>query len=265
MAIDYGKSMAITGEDHVFGWMIEHYDQLTPAVMGTSGGAFIHYCGNEYWKGEYNVYAQTTRFVNDSFTFVASPVNTGSKSFSGTALCSEIEITDDPMQSTYIETTVRFHSASTLASAAASATDTAIPAVLCDKGLGIDFAGSAVDNVSYRNLRMFCEPIAYVNSSTDGVVYHAAAPVNAICTWRVDSDDPANIPAEGTQGIVNFYMTDSTYWELTWMRIMGVRPFQVTRDGKRLVQFQVIAMLDFSDGTSLGTIKDPTGATKWPV
>jgi len=255
--------MAVDGEQQVFGWLLEHYDQLTPYVSGVTGGAMSHFCGNEFWRGQYSMYGQTVRFPNDSFSFLASAA-TGSKGFSGTARCSSIELTIDHQNTTYLETVVGYNSMSTLAKEQTSAADATIPAVLCSKGLTVTFDDDAVANLSYAKLRMFADLIPEVTNTTDGVVFHQPAPVNAICTWRVDSDDPADVPVEGTQGVLKFDVTDSTYWELTWMRIMGVQPFKVTRDGKKLVQFQVVAVLDFSDGTSLGTIKDPAEATRWP-
>jgi len=81
----------------------------------------------------------------------------------------------------------------------------------------------------------------------------------------VFEDDPSNYPTIQAMHAVRFYVSSTTYWEITWMRIESVEPFGVDRtDTRNPIGATITASFTGFSGTQSGTVKNPAGSTVWP-
>ena len=268
MAVISGKTMAVTGEASIDMFQIEVEDLLVPYTAGNHQGGVDRVDGNTDWKGVYRLYGHTPlRFPNDSFTFVCSPIQTGSKAVSGTARCTKLEIIWDIANGRYIESWVHFGANGALSEGQTDPTDVTIPGALTSKSMTVDWGGADVANVAYMKLVFTSDGIEYVDSDTDGQTQRTEEDVDCMAFWIVNDDDSGNFPTRGEQQIAKFFVTpaSASWWEVKWMRIRGTKPWKADRRGKRKpVQRITVAEGSLSDGSAVGYIKNPAVATKWP-
>lgn len=265
-----GKDLAIDGESTTDYFEIHTTRELEALVAGNTAGGVMRECGNDRWWGFYELYAkatsQTARWINDSFTFLGAPVNTGTKGVSGTAKVQGIKLMWDIRNGRYLRTRVTFVCHGALSLGQTAPTDTSQPKPQCVKGLYPTFNGVSYEtyNVDSMELEFYAKDMHwYVTSTTDGQVMHEDGDVDCRGEWRMLTDDSSDFPTIGTRGAALWRVTDSTYWTVNWMRVRGIEPW--ITDRRKPSQVAATVKLEFTgfDGTEAGDIITPAGATKW--
>jgi len=263
----YGKNLAVEGEATTEAFEIHHTGEQPFLGAGNTNGGVEREEGNLNWWGSYRLRGHTpARFPNDSFTFLGAPVNTGDKAVSGTARCSEIRIEWDIRGGEFIRSEVLFRANGALSFGQTAPTDTSIPGSLISKGLYVKLDSATQAHVDFMRLVIRAAVSPYCDSTTNGQIQHKEGDVDAEAIWKISSDDSNDFPTVNQDYVAAFYVTVSTYWELTWMRIAGIVPWKVDRRQREVpVQYLAHARFTCTNGTTLGTIKNPAGATKWPA
>lgn len=267
-----GKTLVVDGESSANYFEIHTTRELEALVAGNTVGGVMRDCGNDRWWGFYELFAKsssmTARWLNDSFTFQTAAISTGDAGVSGTAKIQSIKFLWDIRNGGYIRTRVTFvcHGALSLGALDPAITDTSQPKPVCVKGLYPYFNGTSYEtnNVDSMELEFYAKDMAwYVTSTTDGQVYHTDGDVDARGQWNMLTDDPADFPAIGTRGATRFYVTDSTYWLINWMRVAGIEPWGADR--RKPSQVGGTVKLEFTgwNGTEAGVITDPGSNDKW--
>lgn len=270
MTVLRGKNMAVTGEETVFGFQIHTERTLEDMVAGNTDGAVMRVDGNDRWWGFYQLYGHTpARFPNDSFTFVCAPENTGSIAYSGTAKCQSIEIVNDIRNGRYVQSVVTFLSHGALSASQTAPTDTSNPCPLSVKNTFPKFGSTSYDddNVDFMRLRILAKGMEnnwYVTAASNGAVMHEDGDIDAEAEFRLLTEDSSDFPTIGDSDIYYHYVTSTTYWQMTWMRVAGILPWQGNRQQPGLVGATVkLAFTGFSC-TQQGSIINPATANKWP-
>lgn len=267
-----GKDLAIDGESTTDYFEINTRRELVPLVAGNTVGGVMRSDGNDRWWGFYELYAkatsQTARWVNDSFTFKGAPVQSGSKGVSGTAKINSIKLIWDVRNCRYLKTQVGFVCHGALSLGETAPTDTSQPNPATVKGMYPTFGGTSYQNyhVEYMELMFSAKDQHWyvtADAADAGQVLHTDGDVDCHGEFRMLTDDSSDFPTLGAIDVASFYVTDSTYWEITWMRVAGIEPW--ITDRRKPSQVAATVKLDFSGftGTQAGTIIDPAGATKW--
>jgi hypothetical protein len=87
--------------------------------------------------------------------------------------------------------------------------------------------------------------------------------------WRVlidcYVDDWANLPTLQDNVVINLYTTASLSWELKWGRIIGLDDIGAHVEEAELLHVAITAVMQGSDGSSLGWVKNPASTQKWPT
>jgi len=265
-----GKDLGVDGESTTDYFEIHTTRELVALVAGNTAGGVMRDCGNDRWWGFYELYAkatsQTARWINDSITFLGAAVNTGDLGVSGTAKVQSIKLMWPIRQSGYLKTRVTFVCHGALSLGETAPVDSTQPNPVCVKGMFPDFAGQSYEtyNVDEMELEFYAKDMSwYVTSTTDGQVMHTDGDIDCRGQWRMLTDDPNDFPAIGTIGSALWYVSDSTYWDIDWMRVHGIEPW--ITDRRRPGQVAATVKLEFSgfSGTAAGHIITPALATKW--
>lgn len=263
-----GKTMAIDGEETTFAFEVNSERDLQELVAGNTDGGIMRCDGNDRWWGWYAFYGyQSAYWLNEQFTFLCSPDNTGTKAVSGTAKVSGIKTVWPVATTGYIYTIVSYVSHGALTTGQTSATDTSQPVCSSSKSLYPMFGGQSYQdyNVHYMELDFRANGmIPYVDSSTAGQVYHEDGDEDARAMWQMYTDTSADFPSAGTQGILRMYTTASTWWGIEWMRISkSPGPWSGNRKEKKLVSAEIECLFDGFTGTCQGAITAPDLTVVW--
>lgn len=271
MGVIYGKNLSVdldgAREQTVDSFVIEHQGEIPEVAASNTQGGMARVEGNIDWRGRYRLVGHSPiAFPNDAVTLIGTPETTGSKAVSGNARIEKIEITADVANGRYLETIVHFGANGALSYSAAAVADSSSPAPLTSKGLTVNLDGAGQAGLDYWKLTIESKIIRYVNSDTAGQYQRTEGDIDAQLAWRVQTDDSGDFPIINARHVVQCEVTATTHWELTWMRILGVQPWEVDRRERRKPVSAIItaAFTGFS-GTMAGTIKNPATATKWPV
>lgn len=263
MGVIDGKNAAVGSESTVWGWKITHSGNLVPIVASNTSGGALRDAGNKDWVGYYDLFNHTpANFPGDSVAGTFSL--DGTHGYAGTARIAKIEWEWDLEQGGYIQSRVSFGANGTLTSGPAAASDDTVPAIYPVQGLMVKLHGVQQGHCHYMRLIIERNCRRYCDAEADGQFLRTEGDrIDAIAMWGVYEDNPAAHPVVGNLAVVAMYVDDTTYWELTWMRIEQVEQV-LDRENKRPVGAVVTASFTAHNGTSVGTIKNPAGATKWP-
>lgn len=272
-AILSGKNMAVdsTNATGIYAFHIE-MDHYPPwMVGGNQSGAVIRDSGNLDWGGFFKANGHTpVLFPNDSFTFLCAPKQTGSVGVSGTAICLAIEIVVDqrnPRNPVPIVNQVWFAANGAIVPGTTAPTDTSTPQLFPGKGLCAYF-GESQGRTKFQRLRIFSRGVVEtVDCTSAGQFMRDGGEIDAEFEWIVNTDDSGDfpLPSAGEQN-TRCYVTDSTYWDINWMEIVGYpKPWQADRRDRPTepVDARFLAKFTAYAGTTKGYIKNPAGTTKW--
>jgi hypothetical protein len=266
----YGKNMTVDGENSVERFTIDWLEGIPPWIASNTSGGVSRGRGNRDWMGSYILLGHTpTRFPNDSFTFKAWPENVGSVAVSGTARATKLTIDWDIENGDYIRSQIDFKANGALSkSQAVGSDDSSTPGHLSSKGMYVKVNDATQNQIGRMHLELDSETnmIATVDSTSNGETVRTQGDINGRGWWRINSQDPADWPELASPGIVDWYVTATTYWRVKWMRITGIREFGVDRRAnrqKRPVGAVVYVEFAANNGTTAGEIINPALATKW--
>lgn len=268
MGIIYGKDAAISVggsvEPTVHGWEIRYSGNLSPYVASNTQGGTGRDGGNIDWVGWYKQYGTTPLvFPGDSFAGIFS--TDGTLGVSGTARCESTSWSWDLEAGNYIVARTTFGANGVLALAGGVAVDSATPQPSLVKGLYVALDGVQQDNVRRMQLSARRPLRRYCVAESDGQFKRTSADLDMVGRWQVLEDDPSNFPTIQARHVVRFYVSSTTYWEMTWMRIENVEPFGVDReDTRNPIGATITASFTGFNGTTAGTIKNPATSTVWP-
>lgn len=262
MGVETALSMAIDGETTARVATINNTRELTPYVGSGSSAGTGRKCGVKDWRGTGMAYGHTPGvFPGDSFTLTYS--FDGTNGYTGSAYCEQIDVIIDVEKGRYIENAVHCSRNGALTSGAAAATDSSVPDPPCPESLSVKLDSTAQDDVRFMQLMIRCPGKKYVSSDTAGGRQRKRGAIDARLTYRVYNILPSALPVPGTNYLVNVMVTATLSWELKWMRCESVE-HMADHESDEPVSAEVVMSFNNSDGTSLGWIKNPAEATKWP-
>lgn len=245
-------------------WRIVHTGEPPSYVASNTSGGTGRETGVSDWQGIYVCYDDTpVDWVGQDFTFTG--VTDGNVGYSGPAIVDRIQVLWDHRKGALLEYRVYFSSDGKLEKVSAQAlSDVGIPDPPSSVQMVLELDTVAEPDVYAIELNFYARNKKYVSSDTAGQTKRVAGPVDCDCTYSVYQADPANLPNKDQHYILACYVTAGTHWEVTWLKIKEIREFGATPDSPEPVSATIFGEFNCSNGTSLGTIKNPAGTTVWP-
>ncbi len=264
MGVISGISGLVDGRSAVREWKIREIQRSAAWVDSITRAGVARACGIKDWRGYFLGTGHTpVTFPGQTLTFTGSV--DGTLGVSGPAICDRIVVTWDIETGEVITYRVDFSGNGTFSKGAAAATDTATPVFKCSTGMYVAIDGSRQTDIRYMRLVIIAANRPYVSSDTAGQVNRTPGNIDAACTYRLYQDTPANLSALATPGILRFYVTASTYWELKWMVLEEIDDYGADREGAENVGATIKGAFSAYVGTTVGTIISPSTTQKWPT
>lgn len=266
MGVISGISAAVSGASGITmrEWRIREIQRGPKWVASISQAGVSAACGAKDWRGYFLGYGHTpVVFPGETFTFLGSV--DGTLGVTGPAICDRIVITWDIEAGKVIEYRVDFSANGTLSKGAAAATDSGTPVVVCSTSMYVKIDAQNQTDIRYMRLVITAANRPYNSSDTAGQVKRNSGNINAECLYRLYQDSPANLPALAMPKVLRFYVTATTYWELTWMRLEEIEDYGVNLEEAENVGATIKGAFVAYNGTGAGTIINPATTTKWPA
>lgn len=258
-------------ESTTAGWRIRDLSQSAHCPGSNTQGGDQTTAGNSDWLGQYRNYGHTPIvFPGDEFTFlgvIRKPAG-GALSATGSAICERITLSIPGEQGGNIQYLVNLASNGALTYGSETLTDTSAVQAVNAAGRKASWggAGAEIDVPDTRMMRLVLGAAnkPYAASSVPGVRRRVEGVTFAQWLYQAYTDVVTDIPTRGTTGILRFYVTATTFWELKWVRIEMVDDFGAEIEGRTPVGYTVGGTWLSRLGDETGYIKDPAGATRWP-
>ncbi len=263
MGVASGITCLVDGVPSMSGWWVQDTNLAPEFSSSDTPGAMARETGNSDWKGAYRAYGHTpVHFPGEAIDFKGD-ITDVPKGVNGTGIINRITVTCPIEEGKLIDTVVEFSGNGALAHTTGNATKGADPKIFSAIIRKIKWANS---DVAVRNWRlvMSARNRPYVDTDTAGLVLRNAGNVDAQFEYGLYEDDPADRPTKGDVQIIKFFVTASTSWDLTWGILQQVGPFRADHEGAENVAGIVRGSWTSQDGTSIGTLINPAGGTKWP-
>lgn len=265
MGVISGINCTVADVSSLARWKISSRNMTPEFATSDAPGGMGRAAGNEDWRGVYKAYGYSplaTHYPGETFDFKGNvDENYG---VSAASIVDRVTITAPIEPGGLITTLVEFsnNDAAGLVPAAAAGSAGTDPAIYSSITRKVSFSG----DISVRNWRLVltCRNRPYVDTDTAGRVRRNRGNIDASFEFGVYQDDMSALPDRGSIAIAQFYVTDALYWELTWGIIQEIPDWGADHEGAENVAGTVRGALTLQDGTSIGTIKVPGGATMWP-
>ncbi len=266
MGVQSGIQCVVNGVASMAGWKTRDTNNApsfsTSDIPGGTGGA----AGNSDFNGGYRAYGHTPLFwPGDSIDFKGTTVD-GSNGVSATGIVDAMDIRCNVEAGKLIEHTVYFsnNDSSGLVYGTPTADEGATPTIYSSILRKVAWGGSDVNIRDWR-LRLLAANRPYVDTSTNGWVMRRPGNIQGQWAYNIYEDNGANFPTRGDIQTIQFYVTDSEYWELQWGLVTQVGDWVADHEGARNVYAPIQGVWSGQDGTSIGSITNPAGAVKWEV
>ncbi len=262
MTVISGINAHIDGVSTLRNWKVRMRNMPPEGVTTDAPGGVQRLAGNKDWRGIYLAYGHTPlQWPGDAFSF-SGDVD-ASYGISGTAIVDKITIECPVEEGARIEHAVEFSANGALSAAAASATAGATPTIFSAISRKVALGGVDVTDVRGWKLVLSANNKPYVSSDTAGQVQRVAGNIDAQFEYKVYEDSASDFPTEGTMAVVRFYVTSSTYWELTWGIFQEIADWGGDLEGAENVGAVIRGAYSAFNATSMGTIRNPAGDYKF--
>lgn len=265
-----GVKATVDGIPTTARWQVTYDAGKIPAVTAGTSEARQLVCGIPTWEGEIlAIGTEPTHLPGDSMSFVGyvggvdgtPSTHTG---FSGTAVVESVSAIASYRANQFYMLQYRIVSdgAGTFGSVTPP-TPGAVTAV-CPAGKQVTLDGNALDNVLEWQLTLARELIPYVSSGTAGQRKHVEGIFRASLAMTAQLEDE-DVPAPGTTFDVRLYTSNSEYWQLDSLMLIGVREYGVDLigAGQRDQPPQYTLVFEHTYQANK-TIKTPGLVTVWP-
>jgi len=265
-----------SAESTVRRWEIAYRGLVDAEVATNTQGGTHRIPGNTDWRGYYLGYGHTPSvFPGDSFAFKGT--TDGTKGCYGTAICDSILIRCPIRQGTKIEYRVDFSADGSLKLAADVGStplvdDTSVAAFQSiGRKVALGGTSQTVDGTDVPQLHFWDFLVAsrnrpYVHTNTAGSVQRNPGNLDARFRYGVYVDNPADttqLPTLQDEGMLKFYVTSTTFWELRWGLIEEIAQFGANVESAENVIAVVSGGLTTTSGDVKGSIYNPAGELKW--
>lgn len=250
-----------------------------PYAGSNSGGAIDRIDGWKDWEAMYEAYGHTPASMpGDSLNFVGSI--DGSVGVYGTSIVEsfvlDIEIPQEEEQPpSPISHSVVVKGNGPLNRGAAVAVDTSVPNPPNPKDLKIQYAqpsGSPTWTTvcsAYRSRLVIAKrnPL-YRPGCNSGATFRLPGNVDVQLEFDVYESSMTSLPTEGANYSVRVYVSGTEFWEINYMKLEAIEPFEIPIETRKLVwarlrwSFKSTAVIN---GTATrGSIKKPDTTVWWP-
>lgn len=264
MSVISGINCIVDGVPSMSAWKVRMLNMPPEFSSSDIPGAMGRALGNTDWRGIYRQYGHTPEhFPGDSIAFKGNvDANYG---VSATGIIDKMTITCPIEPGGLIDSVVEFsnNDAAGLVPGAASGTKGATPTIFSAITRKINWSGSDVRARNWR-LVLSARNRPYVDTDTAGFVMRTPGNLDAQFQYGHYQDNASSLPGEGEIAVIRFYVTATLYWELTWGIIERVDDWGADHEGAENVFANIFGSWTAQDGTSIGSMKNPAGATKWP-
>jgi len=263
MTVIAGIDMAIGSENTGRMFQISYQGTLRPYWASNMAGGAGRNEGVTRWRGQYLGYGHTpARFPGDSFTFTGSV--DGTNGVTGTALCDAIVIRGSLQRGGPIEYMVKYTGISALTLGAAAAADETNPNPPDALDMKIDVDGTDEDDVTDVVMEITARNRYYASSTTPGVTKGVAGGIDARVMWRLLQGTVTSLQTPNTNAIVKAYVTSTTFWQFSKMRVESLGDFTADHEGSDPVGGTILASMNGANaGAGIGCILNPAEACKW--
>lgn len=267
MAVISGVNLGIQAgaavESAVSEWKIFDRDMPPRYAASNTKDGWARDGGNTDWRGFLTGYGHTPLlFPADTFSLIGSV--DGTNGVTGSAICDRVIITADILRGQKVAYRVDFSADGALSYGAAAADDTSNVTAVTSVGRTVWLDGTPEDQVAFWRLIFTADNLPYNHSGTAGDTERTPGPIDVAWFYQRFIGNPSELPTKGTFPVMRFYVTASSYWELTWGRIDGIEPFGARKETPENVGATIRGTWSGYVGTSEGTIKDPADSTRWP-
>ena len=257
-----GINAHIDGISTLRKWKVRMKNMVAEGAASDAPGGIQRLAGNKDWNGIYLAYGHTpVQFPGDAFSFSGDvDANYG---ISGTGIVDKITLICPVEKGDRIEQIVEFSANGALTAGAAAATAGATPAIYSAISRKVALDTVDVTDVRGWKLVMSARNKPYASSTTAGQVQRTAGNIDAQFEYMTYQDDASQFPTEGDMSVVRFYVTASTYWELTWGIFEEIGEWGGDLEGAENVGAVVRGSYSAFNSTSMGTIRNPAGDYKY--
>lgn len=209
-------------------WSLTENNAIQTAVASNTANIELNIAGNYDWTGEAQFYGYEPPVLpGTTFTFLGctdGTANTAWTSGSSGAICTEVTIDADHESGTPFKGTIRFAQAAVgLSTTTGTISDSSLPEVWSPASRKIIWgvSPSTPADVPVRGwsitLRNQCP--TYVDTDTGGKVFRKAGNKSASGTIKLYEAAPASVLRAGACEGAKFYVTNSTYWHMDYLRL----------------------------------------------
>jgi hypothetical protein len=265
MGVTSGVTGAVNGYSTVRKWMIEDtIEESELLTLSNTSAGQVSEGGVTDWKGYFIGKGHTPGvFPGDALSFSGDIGNGTGKS--GTAICEVLDITGDVERNHAIEYNVRFSGNGVLASHTTPVTDSTACAFYLPTSLAVYFGSTKLTDTRYWRLILKNATRPYVSSETAAGRKRNRGAMTGGFIVKSYFDDPTTLPTVGSYYTTKFYVTDTTFWQVGYCRVMKVEDLGADHDSEENVGVTISGVFSaWNNGTALGSIIDPAVATKWP-
>lgn len=276
MGVAMGDSGIVNGGSTVRQWQVDYLEDDRPYAATNTGMGTDRNCGIIDWTGQYFAYGGApASFPGDALTFLGEGVTTDGAS--GTAIVERIQVAWEQENADYCQHILHFAGNGDLTlGAIAVQSDATIPNPYCGAGLAVKMDSSTIADVrrAYLDIRrMYGKPPGqvgnrpYSSSSVPGKTRRIKSRLDWSMYFDMYVATYAALNAQITlqaSNVWSLYVNATQYWELTWGRVVKLEKLGADVEGSELLGVRVHVAMKGSNGSSLGTVKAPGGAVKWP-
>ena len=259
-----GKDVVVNGVSTLGHVKIDNSSEKGRMQASNLGGGVDRPDGIRMLKGYYYAYGDTPPvFVNDLFnlTFTLNGL-TGTQNTSVRCLGLEIFANAyEPGKDNLVFYVVHFGGAGVDFTTGSAAGDNTAPSILNTKGLGLNLSGAVLPYIAGMHLKIEALADPDWNSSLNGIAFYPRGDIDWMLDWTQRVNEFSLTPDLDSIHAVTMQTNGLVGWHLEYGKL-GKRGG--TFDHKTKLPLTMDYILEkCSNGADLGSITDPSGATKW--
>jgi hypothetical protein len=267
-----GKSMVISGVSTAVAIEMALIDHTEPSFASNDSGGADRAPGNTDFMGTIRGFGNTMPavtnplFPNQTFTLDFTTDGGTSVSVANTMVYGlDIWVpTYDPKEENWVEYRVHFCCGGTWPtfSVGSAPTDASNPTKYSVKGLGCAVAGTTIPYVRSQLLSIRSMAESSVNSSLNGIYARPLGNIDWTFRYTRELNSINQLGTLDTLGTIVMNCGNSQNWTLNYGRLIDIK-HNVER-GQRTPQTAQITYGKAINGTSVGSIIDPSSTQRWP-
>jgi len=260
-------------------WRVDYLEDDRPYAASNTVKGTNRAAGILDWTGQYFAYGATPAvFPGDAMTFVGTGAG-NTTGCSGTAICERMQVLWEQEKNDYVQHIVHYGGNGDLTLTGNTGADSSYPNPVASSTLVIKYGTSTGEETTITDIRRAFWDVSrrhgpppgqignrpYSSSSAPGKMRRVKSRLDF--TFFIDCylDTHASpIPTIQTAYRWHFYVSDSTYWDLAWARVIALEDLGSNIEESELLHVRIHGAMHGVTASATGYIKNPSTTTKWP-